>query len=67
MSTSEMIHGSKTAPRLSVPTLRAPTVKSSESPGRNGVTTNPVSQEIVAGMLRLSLTLGLTCVLEGVQ
>ena len=31
------------------------------------ITTNLVSLEIVAGMLRLSRTLGLTCVLEGVE
>ena len=31
------------------------------------ITTNPISLEIVAGMLRLSRTLGLTCVLEGVE
>lgn len=29
--------------------------------------TNPVSREIVAGMMRLCRTLGLTCVLEGVE
>lgn len=31
------------------------------------VTTNTVSREIVAGMMRLCRTLGLTCVLEGVE
>lgn len=31
------------------------------------ITTSPVSREIVAGMLRLCRTLGLTCVLEGVE